>query len=250
MQASKGVLEVMKRIFNLAIIALITGLFSVGAMAKKPGGPNDSDDPYNGNGSPSGSHFNLNILGMETPKGKTELQTIQSKGKRIFVKLGGNTKILLTEGDFAVIDYDGTDGVAAFQLPNPDPDCDGVTDYSVFARALGGGGSASIKTCADEKAGDDLFCSTAAYVAVLDRSSGGKSTFTNVSRDLLYVTGNFFGSGTKRYPLFGDSLFDYFWDYENNGLRLAQLRFYEIETNVNDGDPLTTECDFDERLLP
>jgi len=26
---------------------------------------------------------------------------------------------------------------------------------------------------------------------------------------------------------------NYFWSYDNNGLKLAQLRFYEISTNVN-----------------
>ena len=239
----------MKRRLILTLTTLSAVLFTAAALADKPGGPNDSDEPYNGNGAPSGPHYNLNLLGMERPKGKDELDTIQSNGRRIFVRLDGKTKILLTEGDFDVLDYDGTDGTAAFQLPNPDPDCDGVTDYSVFARALGRpGGSATITTCAEDKAtGTIEYCSAGAYVAVLDRGNG-KQTFTNVSRELLYVTGNFFDDGVKRYPLFGDDLFDYFWDYENNGLRLAQLRFYEIETDVNDGDPLPTECEFLDEL--
>ena len=227
----------LRKAINLSLIGLAAGLISVSAYAAKPGST-DGGGTFNGNGAPSGAHYNLNILGMEKPKNKSELETIQSNGKRIFVILNGTTKILLTEGDFDVIDYDGTDGTAAFQLPNPDPDCDGVTDYSVFARALGGGGSATITTCATD--GTDTYCSTAAYVAVLDRSNGGKSTFTNVSRELLYVTGDF-GDGVKRYPLFGDSLFDYYWDYENNGLRLAQLRFYEIETDLSTFD--TLDCD-------
>jgi hypothetical protein len=29
--------------------------------------------------------------------------------------------------------------------------------------------------------------------------------------------------------LFEDDFFQYFWDYDNNGLRLAQLRFYVNE---------------------
>ena len=36
-----------------------------------------------------------------------------------------------------------------------------------------------------------------------------------------------------RVPLFDDRLLDYFWQYDNTGLRLAQLRFYEVPTNVN-----------------
>ena len=57
-------------------------------------------------------------------------------GSRIFVPREGNAKINLKEGDFLVLDANGTDGSAAFQLPNPDPDNDGTTTYSVFARAL------------------------------------------------------------------------------------------------------------------
>jgi hypothetical protein len=31
-------------------------------------------------------------------------------------------------------------------------------------------------------------------------------------------------------PLFADELASYFWDYDNRGLRLAQFRFYDVET--------------------
>ena len=34
-------------------------------------------------------------------------------------------------------------------------------------------------------------------------------------------------------PLFGDSAYQFYWDYDNQGLKLAQLRFYEIATDVN-----------------
>src|SRR4051812_29986305 len=63
----------------------------------------------------SGSHFNLNIIGVA--KGKTG-DFSDSSGRRIFVALEGKTTINLKEGAFAVIDANGTDGTAAFQLPN------------------------------------------------------------------------------------------------------------------------------------
>lgn len=221
--------------------ALASGLVSVSVMAAKPG---STDTTYNGNGAPSGSHYTLNILGMDNPKGKTEEETVNSNGRRIFVKRDGKTKILLTEGPYDVIDYDGTDGTAIFQLPNPDDDCDGTTDYSVYARALGGGGSTNITTCADPETPEDPlddYCSTGNTVTLNGPKGNGSPTFTNVSRQLLYVTGDF-GDGTKSYPLFGDELYDYYWDYDNAGLRLAQLRFYELETVAwPDGD---TECEF------
>jgi len=60
-----------------------------------------------GNGAPSGAHYNLNIIGVQ--KNKTVDMTGNS-GHRIFVPLWGNAKILLTEGDYAVLDANGTDG--------------------------------------------------------------------------------------------------------------------------------------------
>jgi hypothetical protein len=42
------------------------------------------------------------------------------------------------------------------------------------------------------------------------------------------------GDGSaERYPLFAEELQDYFWSYDNSGLRLIQLRFYEVSTDVN-----------------
>ena len=183
--------------------------------------------PQAGNGAPSGAHYNLNIIGV--PKGKSADMT---SGQRIFVPQSGTSKILLYEGqDFQVLDANGTDGTAAFQLPNPDPDNDGVTEYSVWARALGKpGGSSTTTTCAYDETGQ-LWCSVYSMVLVRDK---GKSWFDNVSKELLYVYVDLDGNGTvERYPLFDNALQDYFWNYDNNGLKLAQLRFYEIPTDVN-----------------
>jgi hypothetical protein len=42
------------------------------------------------------------------------------------------------------------------------------------------------------------------------------------------------GDGTvERMPLFDDRLQDYYWQYDNNWLRVVQLRFYEQPTNIN-----------------
>src|ERR1051325_929367 len=130
-----------------------------------------------GNGAPSGSHYNLNIIGVA--KGKNATLT-NSDRHTIFVALGSknngvSTSIYLTQGPFQVCDGNGFDQAydcngspisvngankpgAVFQLP-----CDTATvgstttgtcpsgtseAYSVWARALGGpGGSATITTC-------------------------------------------------------------------------------------------------------
>ena len=61
----------------------------------------------------------------------------------------------------------------------------------------------------------------------------GKSSFTNVSKELLYIWADLDGDGDlDRLPLFGDAAYQYFWEYNNQGLKLAQLRFYEVSTTV------------------
>lgn len=181
-----------------------------------------------GSGAPSGSHYNLNIIGVQNAKSAN----MTNQGHRIFVPLTGMCKINLTPGDFQVLDGNCTDnGSAAFQLPNPDPDNDGKTSYSVYARALGKpGGKSTTTTCATDVVTGESYCSV--YQMVLTRSTG-KSTFTNVSKQLLYIYADLNGDGTpERYNLFNDALKDYFWNYDNHGLKLAQLRFYEISTTV------------------
>jgi hypothetical protein len=178
----------------------------------------------------SGSHYSLNLIGVD--KGKTADMT-GNNGHRIFVNLFGKTQILLTQGDFQVLDANGTDGSASFQMPNPDPDNDGVTAYSVWARALGKpGGSAKITTAAtDPVTGETVY---SLETTVLVRSKGGKPTFADISKALLYVYADLDGDGTaERYPLFDSALQDYFWEYDNTGLKLMQLRFYPIASNVN-----------------
>jgi hypothetical protein len=180
-----------------------------------------------GNGAPSGAHFTLNLIGMA--KGKSADMT-GNNGSRMFVPLSGTTKIMLTEGDFKVLDGNATDGTGSFQMPNPDPDNDGTTTYSVFARALGKpGGSSKTTTCAQDSTGE-TWCSVYSAVAVRE---AGRTRFQNVSRELLYVYADVDGDGTvERYNLFNDALQDYYWQYDNNGLRLLQLRFYQVPTTV------------------
>ena len=192
-----------------------------------------------GNGAPSGAHYNLNIIGVD--KGKTADMTGTS-GHTIFVNLWGNTKIFLQQGDdFLVIDRNGTDpDGATFQLPNPvsDGSCttvDGitttcVTNYSVFARAPGNsGGSANLTTCAMDPATGEKVCS----VQVLEVKQSSK--FQNVTKYLLFVFWDTDGDGVANnlIPIFDNRLEGYYWSYDNNGLKLLQLRFYPCQTTVN-----------------
>lgn len=174
--------------------------------------------------------YNLNIIGT----GEKSAALDDNSGRRIFVNLNGKSKIWLSEGpDFAVLDANATDGNGGrFQLPNPDPDGDGVTEYSVYARALGKpGGSSVTSTCATDLSDGAEYCSIHTMVMVREK---GKSSWDNVSRELFYIYVDLDGDGVvERYSLFDDALAGYFWSYDNNGLKLVQLRFYEVATDVN-----------------
>jgi hypothetical protein len=211
----------------------------------------------NGNGiNVNGAHYNLNIIGVDNPK--TAPLTFSDR-HTIFVGLGGKdstvqSKIYLTPGDFQVCDGNAFDAAydctgaqiqgqgAVFQLPcntnvTADITCaDGIASasYQVWGRALGQpGGSAVITTCATDATGI-VVCSTDNTLDVFNRHPG-KQTFTNVTQQLTTLTGCFFATPTattltcETVPLFSGGLVDFFWQYDNNGLRLAQLRFYLVQ---------------------
>src|SRR6266516_4325286 len=170
----------------------------------------------------------------------------QAAGNVIFVGLGSSggkngavtvtSKILLTEGPFAVLDKNGTDGQASFQLPQ-----DSTGAYTIWARALGKpGGTATLTTCADTLGGitgtADI-CSTQNEVFLRMK---GKSSFRDVTTALTTITFTLdvalfptlaaclgvSTTGTVTVNLFNPCLQDFLWKYDNTGLRLLQLRFY------------------------
>ena len=219
-----------------------------------------------GNGSPSGAHYNLNIIGTK----EKSAEMVGSNGHVIFVPLEGKIRIDLQEGDFAVLDANGTDGVAQFQLPNPGldtyvvgdvGDADTEADYSVFVRPLGKpGGWSTITTVADvmeEGLAEFLsakelkvlnIAATLGGVASVEQvgqpitmRTKGRSTFTNVTAQLLTIvlkveysydddgdpeTADLITTVYVRVPIFDDIIANEYWEYANNGLKLLQVRFY------------------------
>lgn len=227
-----------------------------------------------GNGAPKGAHeYQLNIIGTSDKNDLTDGDW-GGNGHRIFVDLWGKNKILLFEGlDFAVLDANGTDGQASFQMPPPGLDAylvgdpgsaDVWSDYSVFIRPLGKpGGWATITTCAElldstfagllpgdlvkilNRMEGSAYCSIEQVGADILTRSAGQSKFTNVTKQLLTivfeVTVDTNGDGIAdetvqvRVPIFDDILQGEYWEYDNHGLRLAQVRFYDCSTNVETG---------------
>ena len=244
----------MHRTTILTAIALLIGTLAIGCSESAvttdfdiAGAKPMTEDGISwvGNGLPSGPHYNLNLIGTSDKLAPMD----DNNGRRIFVPLTRSAKIFLSEGPFEVLDANGTDGDgAAFQLPSPDANCDGTTEYSVFVRELGKpNGAATIQSCyTDGTSGSDYCASdvTGGVLAVELSRDTGKPKTTNVSKDLLYVdycVGWVESNGVEGFqmeectdwavsPLFADDLASYYWDYDNQGLRLAQLRFYDVET--------------------
>lgn len=202
-------------LFNLKAIG-VSAMLLIGSLQSMAAGA----------GNTGGGCYNLQVIAMKT---KTADMT-GTNGHSLFVLQNGNTKILLKEGAFNVIDRNGTDGSASFSLPNPDPTNSGTTQYSVMARLVGKPNSTlDMKTCAYDALGA-LYCSSQALSM---KRIAGTSKFINVSQQLLYIYADIDGDGiTDRLPLFGDGLQDYFWDVDSTGKMHAQLRFCPFSTTV------------------
>jgi len=201
----------------------------------------------------SGPHYNLNIIGVD--EGKTGTMT-NSNRHTIFVGLGRKNNpvtstIWLQPGnDFRVCDGNGFDAAydctgaafkpqgATFQLPcntsltyDPATGCPAEVaqrSYTVWARALGKpGGSATAMTCATDKLTNEVVCSTT-NTLTLDRQKG-KSSWQDATKQLTSLVADIDGDGDlETVPLFGDGFQDFFWQWDNQGLKLAQLRFYPM----------------------
>src|SRR5207248_10547214 len=160
--------------FTIHVAAAVAAALTVTTVAA-------AQKAMTGNGAPSGSHYNLNIIGVSHDKNPN--MNGNGSGNVIFVDLGSRTgdavttKILLSqaaEGVFDVLDKNGTDGEASFSLPLPGT-------YTVWARELGTpGGQYKITTCASDitLTSSGVICSTQNEVFV---RGTGKSSFRNVT---------------------------------------------------------------------
>ena len=150
---------------------------------------------------------------------------------------------------FGVLDANATDANGAIlALPDPCADADPTTactpGYKIYARAHGKpGGNATITTCADETGlgfdgTDDIWCGSNGINMV---AKGGQKA-TEITDNLLRLTitvdettdpglaaclgDNQVGPEVETVYLFDNCLENYFWNYDNNGLKLLEVRFY------------------------
>ena len=91
-----------------------------------------------------------------------------------------------------------------------------------------------MRTCYTDTSGA-TYCATGAQIVFLSKKASA-GDFTDVTQQLLFYCS---ASSNKLQPIFSPSNFTYFWDYDNNGLKHAQLRFYQTSETVN-----FTSCTF------
>jgi hypothetical protein len=83
-------------------------------------------------------------------------------------------------------------------------------------------------TCATDPTTGETVCSTENVVLV---RNSGRSTFKNVTNELTSLMADINGDGIlERVALFSGGLQDFFWQFDNQGLKLTQLRFYLLSS--------------------
>jgi len=167
-------------------------------------------------------------------------------------------------------------GLDPYVVGEETEETDTITAYSIFVRPLGKpGGWAKITTCADVVESNLMNFLGADDVKVLNKladlggvcsieSTGvllrekGQSIFTNQTAALLtivlkvevYELQDADGDGQVddlvlvdtiyvRVPIFDDMLANEYWEYENHGLKLLQVRIYRVGTDVSNYDDPT-----------
>jgi len=206
----------------------------------------------------SGAHWNLNIIGV--PKDKT-VPAMDNGGRHtIFVPLdsgadvGRKVTIEYVRGDkFAVLDGNATDDdYALIQVPYEYCDdyatgCEELLSFDVYAVGLGKPNRSAIVTAectyskdvVDSVGTAGLECEDTLLMGSfeIERKKGPPKP-VNITK-LFRVTGCLDQAGVVCVCDTGDlefrnlwifnieELVEYMWDYDNNGLKLMQTRFYE-----------------------
>lgn len=227
----------------------------------------------------------VNIIGVKNPKsdsmddngGGVIFVDMYGKNKIFLAESGTDDAPGTDDDDFTVLDKNATDGDGALlAIPNPDLDAyiigekgeaDTISAYSVFVRPLGKPSKegelryANITTCADlidstiggllsgketNLVEDNTYCSIEQVGEEVTLRTKGKSTFTNVTAELLTIVlavdildapgGSVIDTIYVRIPIFDDALENEYWEYDNNGLKLLQVRFYDCPTDVSADD--------------
>ena len=186
-----------------------------------------------------GEHYTLNIIALEFEEDESKIVG-DSKGHTMFVPLWRKCKIIMEQdlelGEFKVVDRDGSDGQAKFNIA--------PGHYNVFAAALGKPNRGVTITSWGEF--EDVNYPDGRLIELgsvsLSREKGQPQS-VNIS-ELFYVTVTLSiidpDTGDVVEVVYEDfwvfdivELLEYYWDYDNTlGLKHLQVRFY----------PCTLDC--------
>lgn len=221
---------------------------------------------FKGNGFPSGKTlFKFNVLARDTSKDNNSSPFEPNGDNAILVPLKGKVDILLLNGDsdqdnsydprceecrkgsdFCILTADAIQDQAELcvgdPFPNSDPcneerfaeTCDEPAEYAIFARTVGKG-NASAGLCVDIDGDENCYVGS---TAINPRKA------TDISQQLLTVC-----AGDVKIGLFDALCKDsdgnivpvsdndcvtpvdesYYWQYDNNGNRRAEFRFYSAD---------------------
>jgi len=230
-------------------------------------------------------------INMDGNGGGVIFVNAEGKSKIYLVQSGTEDAPGTDDNDFVVLDKNATDPDGAL-LAIPDPDLDPYiiggdmtnpdgtpvdveSAYSIFVRPHGKpGGWATITTCAElvdstfagllpkeadrilNRTDGDAYCSIEQVGSIATFRDKGKTTFTNVTAELLtivfsveidVVEGDVVTTVSYliRVPIFDDILEGEYWEYEQGWdedaqewctLKNLEVRFYNVATNVDTGE--------------
>jgi hypothetical protein len=174
----------------------------------------------------NGGHYNLNVIGVTKDKNPDALGWTNENRHTIFVPLDKKVNIYMTQGDdFAVLDADGTDGSATFQL--------GPGYYEVYATALGKPNG--YVTIIPEATFDAYDYTTDFYLGSVTLEHSKKPTRERVTglfiADVVLYDeyGNVVNSYNNEWIFNIPEFLEYWWNYDNNGCKLLQVRLYPVD---------------------
>lgn len=217
-----------------------------------------------GNGFPTGRHYNLNIIGVPMDK---DVPTMTGSNRHtIFVPLNSGedvgrqvTLTYVTDPEdsesFRVLDGNATDdNEAVIQVPyeyciDLDAGCEELLSFEVYVRALGkpGPDTGAVVTadCAyelsvlDPDGTGEVTCAETLRMGSFEVKRPKKKPTTENITDIFRADGCLDIAGETGICDSGDLEFrnmwifnipflqSYMWDYDNDGLKLLQVRFYE-----------------------
>ncbi len=179
--------------------------------------------------SPKTNHYSLNLVGVPDDKFEAFYDDERSE-ESIYVGLRGNSRVMLRKASqdegFGIIEANGLEDVAIFQLPTLSE-----TEYQLFVRPLGIPRAESQPHDVDPSTNEDIASMGTIIIvkgngADRDTDIGSKLMTVNVAAEDINRDDVIDELDITTYKIFDEVLEGYLWEYNDEGLKVSQLRFY------------------------